>query len=986
MSKVLFHQLAFLVLLFQTFHFSCCLQSLKLSCKENEKKALLKFKENLTDPSGRLSSWGGGDCCKWSGVSCSNRTGHVIKLNLRNTIASSSDGDVELHELSGEINSSLLQLKYLSHLDLSMNNFGGTQIPDFLGSLTSLRYLNLSGASFGGRIPQNLGNLSDLQYLDLSFYDTESVENDLQWLSGLSSLKYLNLKGVDLYTTSSYWLQTINTLPSLLELHLPQCQLMDLPLSLPSVNFTSLLVLDLSNNGFNSTIPKWLFNLTNLKSLDLNSNNLHGELPDAFSELTSLENLDLSLNFGIEGPLPKGLGALCNLQKLSLATNRLGGNITEFIDGLSECTNSSLETLNLGYNNLGGNLPSSLGLLNSLRYLLLWGNSFTGSIPQTIGNLSSLEDLYLSYNQMGGNIPESIGQLKSLAVMDIYQNSWEGVITEAHLANLSSLREMSIGKFSSNVSLIFNISPDWTPPFKLKYVKIQGCQLGPKFPTFLRNQSDLKTMVINFAGISDVIPDWFLEMDLELNELDVAYNQLSGRVPNLLRFNHGSNVDLSSNNFEGPLPLWSSNLTTLYLRDNKFSGPIPQNIEKALPHLTDLDISRNRLNGTIPLSIGNLAGLTTLVISSNYLHGEIPDFWANMPMLYIVDLSNNNLSGTIPGSIGFLRGLKFLVLSSNNLSGHLPSRLRNCTELASLDLGDNKLSGRIPPWIGAKMASLLILRLRNNSFTGNIPSQICNLSVLHILDISKNDLSGPIPTCVGNLSGFKTDFTSDDTMQYEGRLQVVAKGRILQYDSTLYLVNSIDLSRNNLSGEIPSGITTLFRLGTLNLSMNHLTGIIPPNIDSLQRIETLDLSNNLFSGPIPLGMASLTFLNHLNLSYNNLSGQIPTGNQFQTLDDQSIYEGNSFLCGFPLSVECNGPEIAPFPGVKVGETDDKDELEKLWLFVSVGLGFFVGFWGVCGSLVVKKRWRDAYFYRVERVIDKILSIVPTNACTRLKIF
>ncbi|XP_042001431.1 receptor-like protein EIX2 isoform X1 [Salvia splendens] len=863
-----------------------------ICCKEQEKKALLEFKENLTDPTGRLSSWRGEeDCCEWRGVSCSSTTADVVKLSLGSTSPTGLDSDAGTGALGGEISSSLLQLKYLRHLDLSMNNFVGAQVPHFLGSFSRLTYLNLSTASFSGRIPQSLGNLSALQYLDLSFYTSESVANDLYWLPGLSSLKYLNLKGVDLHSTSSHWLKAVNTLPSLLELHLPQCQLIDPPPSLPFLNFTSLLVLDLSGNLFNSTLPKWLFNLTRLKSLDLNTNNLYGSLPDAFSELTSLEKLDLSSNYYLEGSLPRGLGALCNLQTLTLTNNRLNGGVTEFVNGLSRCSDSKLVGLNLGSNEFDGNLPITLGQLKRLRYLILSQNSFTGSIPQTIGNLSSLELFSLQNNEMSGNIPESFGQLNSLNSFDMSLNSWEGVVTEAHLANLSSLREISIGRFSSNISLIFNISSGWTPPFKLEYLKIQGCQLGPKFPTFLRNQTDLKTIIINFGGISDAIPRWFLEMDLQLQELDVANNQLHGQVPKKLRFNSESNIDLSENSFEGPLPLWSSNVTSLYLRNNRFSGAIPRDIGISLPSLTDLDISRNNLNGTIPSSIGNMTRLTTLVISSNNLQGQIPDVFSSIPMLYNVDASNNSLTGRIPSSLGFLHALKFLMLSSNILSSQIPSSLRNCTELVSIDLGDNALSGAIPPWIGAEMESLLILRLRNNSFKGIIPSQICNLSVLHILDLSKNSLSGSIPACFKNLSGFQRDLTPEDTDQlYQGRVQLVAKGRLLQYDSILYLVNSIDLSINKFSGEIPQEITALFKLGTLNLSRNHLIGRIPTDIDKLERIETLDLSSNQLWGPIPQTMASLTFLNHLNLSNNNLSGQIPTGNQFETFNDPSIYE------------------------------------------------------------------------------------------------
>ena len=126
---------------------------------ETERVVLLKFKQGLTDSSHRLSSWVGEDCCKWRGVVCNHRSGHVIKLNLR-----SLDDDGTHGKLDGEISHSL---KYLNQLDLSMNNFEGTRIPKLIGSLEKLRYLNLSGASFSGPIPPQLGNLSRLIYLDL---------------------------------------------------------------------------------------------------------------------------------------------------------------------------------------------------------------------------------------------------------------------------------------------------------------------------------------------------------------------------------------------------------------------------------------------------------------------------------------------------------------------------------------------------------------------------------------------------------------------------------------------------------------------------------------------------------------------------------------------------------------------------------------------------------------------------------------------------
>ncbi|RVW45054.1 LRR receptor-like serine/threonine-protein kinase GSO1 [Vitis vinifera] len=302
----------------------------------------------------------------------------------------------------------------------------------FIGSLGKLRYLNLSGASFGG----------------------------------LSSLKYLNLGRIDLSKAAAYWLQILYLL-----FWSCTCPTVNFPTCPFLFHFSILLLFPfLISQGFDSTIPHWLFNLSSLVHLDLNSNNLQGGLPDAFQNFTSLQLLDLSKNSNIEGEFPRTLG------------------------------NFTLENMDFGYNKLTGNLQDSLGHLKNLRYLQLLSNSFCGSIPESIGSLSSLQVLYLSQNQMGGIIPDSIGQLSSLVMLELNENSWEGVITEARFANLSNLKQLSITKSSPNVSLVFNISSDWAPPFKLTYINLRSCQ-GPKFPSWHRTQNELTTMVLNNAAL-----------------------------------------------------------------------------------------------------------------------------------------------------------------------------------------------------------------------------------------------------------------------------------------------------------------------------------------------------------------------------------------------------------------------------------------------------------------------------------------------------
>jgi len=87
------------------------------------------------------------------------------------------------------------------YLDLGNNELEGStgRLPEFLGSLKSLKYLNLSGIHFRGGLPPQLGNLSALQHLDLSSMGGTN-STDLSWLTRLSSLQYLNLNKVNLST------------------------------------------------------------------------------------------------------------------------------------------------------------------------------------------------------------------------------------------------------------------------------------------------------------------------------------------------------------------------------------------------------------------------------------------------------------------------------------------------------------------------------------------------------------------------------------------------------------------------------------------------------------------------------------------------------------------------------------------------------------------------------------------------------------------
>ncbi|XP_059658645.1 receptor-like protein EIX2 [Cornus florida] len=741
-------------------------------CSEKEKRALLSFKQGLTDPTNWLSSWSTHqDCCQWTGVRCHNVTGRVIKLHL-----SPYDPDIEhSSELRGNITTLLLELKFLRSLDLSWNNFGGATIPSFLGSITSLRFLNLSSANFEGAIPHQLGNLSSLCDLNLG-RNTLYVDN-LSWITRLHSLEYLDMSYVDLHKATD-WLQVVSMLPSLSQLHLSNCQLDKMIPPLGHVNSTSLQVLDLFENRLNCKMPNWLFNLSSsLHFLDLTINSLYGHVPDEIGQSKYLEYLSLSLN------------------------------------------------------------------------------SLSGTIPRSMGNLSSLRVLDLSNNQLNGTLPKSLGLLPSLEVLYVGNNTLGGIVSEVNFARLSKLKnlEMFLNSF------VFNFSSNWFPLFRLEYLTMSSCNLGPKFPAWLRTQTSIKLLDISRSGISDVAPDWFWSLASRIELINLSDNRISGDVSTVLL--NSSEIEMSSNCFKGQLPRLSPNVKVLNMANNTLSGPI-----------SSLLCRRVNRNNT----------LEVLDVSNNLLSGELSNCWMYWQSLTHLNLGSNNLFGKIPTSMSYLSQLKSLHLRDNSFFGEIPSSLQNCTVLGLIDLGENEFTGVIPSWMGER-ATLIVLRLKSNKMTGNIPPQICQLTYLIVLDFSNNSLSGTVPKCLNNISAMTVIDTRDSTSysyealeygydygSYLETLWLVTKGRDSEYRAILGLVRSIDLSSK-----------------------------IPEKIGGMTTLESLDLSNNYLSGEIPRSMSNLTFLSYLNLSYNNLSGIIPSSTQLQSFGEASFI-GNDEVCGAPL--------------------------------------------------------------------------------------
>ncbi|RZB61467.1 receptor-like protein EIX2 [Glycine soja] len=932
---------------------------------------------------------------------------HLLSLDL--------GGNSYLH---GQIPYQLGNLTHLQYLDLSYNDFDG-ELPYQLGNLSQLRYLDLGGNSFSGALPFQVGNLPLLHTLGLGGnFDVKS--KDAEWLTNLSSLTKLELSSLHNLSSSHHWLQMISKLiPNLRELNLVDCSLSDtniqslfyspsnfssaltildlssnkltsstfqllsnfslnlqelylydnnIVLSCPLCpNFPSLLILDLSYNNMTSSVFQGSFNFSSkLQNLDLRDCSLTDGsflMSSSFimSSSSSLVSLDLSSNLLKSSTIFYWLiNSTTNLHNLFIYDNMLEGPIP---DGFGKVINS-LEVLDLYGNKLQGEIPSFFGNMCTLQRLDLSNNKLNGEFSSFFRNSSwcnrdIFSRLVLSYNRLTGMLPKSIGLLSELEDLHLAGNSLEGDVTESHLSNFSKLKYLHLSQNSLSLKFV----PSWVPPFQLESLGIRSCKLGPTFPSWLKTQSSLYKLDISDNGINDSVPDWFWNNLQYVRFLNMSFNYLIGAIPNISwKIPYRPFIFLNSNQFEGKIPSFLLQATGLMLSENNFSD--------LFSFLCDQSTAVN---------------FAILDVSHNQIKGQLPDCWKSVKQLQFLDLSSNKLSGKIPMSMGALVNMEALVLRNNGLMGELPSSLKNCSSLFMLDLSENMLSGPIPSWIGESMHQLIILNMRGNHLSGNLPIHLCYMKRIQLLDLSRNNLSRGIPTCLKNLTAMSEQtINSSDTMSriYSVNIAIYGysvrdytlgitwmwKGVEREFKNPELKLKSIDLSSNNLTGEIPKEVGYLLGLVSLNLSRNNLSGEIPSQIGNLSSLESLDLSRNHISGRIPSSLSEIDYLQTLDLSHNSLSGRIPSGRHFETIDASS-FEGNIDLCGEQLNKTCPGDGDQTTAEHQEPPVKGDDSVFYEGLYISLGIGYFTGFWGLLGPLLLWRPWRITYMRFLNRLTD-----------------
>ncbi|XVE60207.1 hypothetical protein DITRI_Ditri05aG0109300 [Diplodiscus trichospermus] len=997
----------------------------------------MSLKSGIKDPSNRLSSWKGPNCCSWYGIRCSDSF-HVTTIDLRNPTPDSlfldmnsqpvPTSDSPSTAITGTIPSSLFALTHIRYLDLSFNNFMLSNIPTGLSNLTRLTYLNLSNAMFNDHITTQFANLTSLTGLDLScsfnILDYSSISStlsstltiqsgslytyinrgslsasNLDWLQGLNNLRQLKLNGVDLSeaSRSTMWAKTLSSLSKLRLLDLSNCSISGKVPVEQLLNLTRLNDLFMGYNFIESQIPTKLANLTSLSVLDLTRSNLQGRIPylpqlkglyvgnnsDLMVDLHSmfafpwpqLESIDIS-STQVIGSIPSSIANISSLVNFMAYDCSIQGQIPASMMDLSR-----LEQLLLDMNNLTGEISTSITNLKSLQYLSLIQNKFSGFIPNTICSISSLRYLALASNSFIGNLPDCIGQLHDLSYLVVSSNKLNGTIPSLSSLFQNSTPDMVLLGYSGLTAKVDQLI--FPPKFQPVYLSLDSCNLGGRIPDFISNLTQLAFLSLSNNNLSGTIPSWLFSLP-NLGYLDLSFNRLQGVIP--------PNIKLKSFFIQ----------TTLILRNNQLQGSIPQRLE----NIEALDLSSNNFTGNTPRQVG-LGNIRYLALASNKLFGNIPDSLCQPNNeLMLIDLSDNNLGGAIPTSLGNCRSLVYLNLGGNNLTGGIPRNLRGAKKLSFLDisrndfdgpfpsvvhklqgivvlnLGNNRFRGEIPKFIG-DLRDLRILVLEFNLFNGSIPPEINALENLQFIGFSNNQLSGTIPE---KLSGLKTIINRPTDAYVVGfiiselyvgvEVNLVAKGLELQLDVVRTYNNGMDLSCNNLSGNLPSELGLLQGLYALNLSHNSLSGNIPSSIGNMTLLESVDLSYNNLSGEIPVALTLLDSLSTLSLAYNNLSGKIPTGAHFDTLSrDGMAYIGNKFLCEALDGIHCDSNATAT---PESSDSEDHSEQREL-LYPIVIAGYVFGLCGLFGVLsLMNERGRKTYWAVVDQTVVRIIR------CSRMR--
>ncbi|XP_010528574.1 PREDICTED: receptor protein kinase TMK1-like [Tarenaya hassleriana] len=361
--------------------------------------------------------------------------------------------------------------------------------------------IQIGHCNLQGTLPPDLRNLSELERLELQW---NKISGPVPSLSGLSSLQVLMLSN-----------NQFDSIPS------------DF-----FVGLSSLQSVEIDNNPFSAwEIPESLRDASGLQNLSANSANVTGKLPDFLGqdEFPGLSVMHLAFN-DLQGELPSSLSGS---QVQSLWLNGQKSGLTGRIHVLQNMT--ALREVWLHLNAFSGPLPDFSGL-KALESLSLRDNLFTGPVPVSLTNLESLKVVNLTNNLLQGPVPA----FKSSVSVDLVEES-------------NSFCLPSPGECDHRVSTLLLIVKSMGYPQRLAQswkgndpcaswigitcsngnitvINLEKMGLNGTISPELGSIRSLQRLVLGGNNLTGTIPQELTTLP-DLRGLDVSNNQLYGKVP-----------------------------------------------------------------------------------------------------------------------------------------------------------------------------------------------------------------------------------------------------------------------------------------------------------------------------------------------------------------------------------------------------------------------------------------------------------------------
>lgn len=573
------------------------------------------------------------------------------------------------NSFTGSLSNSISRLYNLQYLSISSNKFDGT-IPLSIANLSSLAYLDIGVNSFVGRIPDSIGNLTQVTTIKLN--KNKLSHSIPEAIGNLTQLKYLDLgdnlisKTIPASIVRCSALQRLDvgnnsltgTLPSYLG-SLTKLTYISLRYnyytgSIPSsyANLVSLTSFRMNNNAITGSLPSFIGDMVSMGYFSFRYNNFSGSIPSSYSRLAAMQVFKVNNNL-LTGSIPSFLGSLSNLNYLEVGNNFFVGSIPSSFSRLS-----LMGLLSLNYNMLTSTVPTFLGYLSYLYVLDLSGNAFEGTIPSTLQHLSKLANFGFARNLLTGTIPDIFASLPLMTGVFLDENLLSGTIP----ASLSTLPDL-VGCFLENNLLTGPVTTIFNPVIQksLADIQISNNQLTG---TLSFGNGEVGGGGGGFESLSSfsAVTNCFCSADVSMicrnTQLQtLSWDGLSSASSCRHKILPGvSSAYKSSYLIGGTLPAClfdMQQLSVLHLSGNGFIGSLPRIVSMS-DALTDLSLSYNFLTGSIP-SVLQSRSWSKLDLSYNRLSGTLRSFNPPSDDGYTLMLKNNRLSGDIPqAATGFV--------------------------------------------------------------------------------------------------------------------------------------------------------------------------------------------------------------------------------------------------------------------------------------------------------------------------------------------